>query len=135
MLVVQLHAVLQSTCVPVLVARHVAILPFTCSRSRVGRKKKAGERGFLKPALDKDGKMKEMLPEMLVGIMLEMVTGAPTTPKGGLAELLAAYEAAQARQRWQAGRQARGLAVLLERGKGSSLISRSLGYLFAPKNR
>ena len=34
-----------------------------------------------------------MLPEMLVGCLLEMVTGSPLTPKGGLGELIEAFEA------------------------------------------
>jgi hypothetical protein len=34
-----------------------------------------------------------MLPEMLVGCVLEMVTGSALTPKGGLSELVAAFEA------------------------------------------
>ena len=33
-----------------------------------------------------------MLPEMLVGCVLEMVTGSELTPKGGLKELLKAHE-------------------------------------------
>ena len=32
--------------------------------------KKPGERGFVRPAQDENGKMKVMLPEMLVGLML-----------------------------------------------------------------
>ena len=36
--------------------------------------------------------MKVMLPEMLVGLLLEMVTGSEFTPKGGLTKLLAAHE-------------------------------------------
>ena len=34
-----------------------------------------------------------MLPEMLVGCVLEMVTGSELTPKGGLKKLVAAFEA------------------------------------------
>ena len=36
-----------------------------------------------------------MLPEMLVGLMLEMVAGSEFTPKGGLSELLDAHVAAE----------------------------------------
>ena len=55
--------------------------------------KRPGERGFVLPRVV-DGKMKVMLPEMVVGMLLEMVTGSETTPKGGLKELLAVHEAA-----------------------------------------
>ena len=36
-----------------------------------------------------------MLPEMLVGLMLEMVAGSEFPPKGGLSELLDAHVAAE----------------------------------------
>ena len=46
-----------------------------------------GERGFVLPRVV-DGKMKVMLPEMVVGMLLEMVTGSETTPKGGLKDMV-----------------------------------------------
>ena len=55
--------------------------------------KAPGQKGFLVPAVDSNGKSKVILPEMLVGLMLEMVTGSERTPKGGLKDLLAAHEA------------------------------------------
>lgn len=54
--------------------------------------KRPGERGFLMPRLV-DGKKMVMLPEMLVGLMLEMVSGSERTPKGGISELLAVHDA------------------------------------------
>lgn len=50
-----------------------------------------GERGFLSPVVV-DGKPLVMLPEMLVGLLLEMVCGSELTPKGGLGSLLEAHE-------------------------------------------
>jgi hypothetical protein len=44
-----------------------------------------------------DGKPKVFLPEMLVGVLLEMVSGSELTPKGGLGKLLKAHEAAEVR--------------------------------------
>ena len=55
--------------------------------------KAPGQKGFLVPAVDSNGKSKVILPEMLVGLMLEMVTGSERTPKGGMSDLLAAHEA------------------------------------------
>ena len=55
--------------------------------------KKRGETGFLTPVLGDNGKPKVMVPEALVGMFLEMLTGSKLTPKGGLTKLLAAHEA------------------------------------------
>ena len=38
--------------------------------SFVASQKKPGDHGFVRPAEDEDGKMKVMLPEMLVGLLL-----------------------------------------------------------------
>jgi len=51
-----------------------------------------GSPGFVVPA-KRDGVERVMLPEMIAGCVLEMVTGSPLTPKGGLGELLEAFEA------------------------------------------
>jgi len=51
--------------------------------------------GFILPARSVDGSTVVMLPEMLVGLMLEMVSGSEFTPKGGLSKLLEAHEAAE----------------------------------------
>ena len=53
-----------------------------------------GEDGFIVPATI-DGQEQVMLPEMLVGLMLEMVAGSELTPKGGLTKLLDAHKAAE----------------------------------------
>ena len=42
-----------------------------------------------------NGQKKVMLPELLVGLLLEMVTGSEYTPKGGLLKLVEAREAAE----------------------------------------
>ena len=95
-----------------------------CSR---GRRRQASE------ALDKYGKMNEMLPEMLVGIMLEMVTGSPTTPKGGLGELLAAYEATQAAEvaEGSASTDAAGAQLAAQQKDASMLVQKAAGTRFA----
>jgi hypothetical protein len=51
-----------------------------------------GRIGFITPA-KRDGEVRVMLPEMLVGCVLEMVTGSELTPKGGLERLVSAFEA------------------------------------------
>jgi hypothetical protein len=48
--------------------------------------------GFIEPT-KRDGVARVMLPEMLVGCVLEMVTGSSLTPKGGLGKLVKALEA------------------------------------------
>ena len=53
--------------------------------------KKPGDDGFLAPA-KKNGKLVVMMPEALVGVLLEMVSGSELTPKGGLEKMLAAHE-------------------------------------------
>ena len=53
--------------------------------------KKPGDDGFLSPA-KKNGKSVVLMPEALVGVLLEMVSGSELTPKGGLMKLLKAYE-------------------------------------------
>ena len=58
--------------------------------------KQPGQLGFLMPVME-DGKPKVFLPEMLVGVLLEMVSGSELTPKGGLGKLLKAHEAAEVR--------------------------------------
>ena len=50
-----------------------------------------GDDGFLSPA-KKNGKFVVMMPEALVGVLLEMVSASDFTPKGGLLKLLAAHE-------------------------------------------
>ena len=54
--------------------------------------KQPGQLGFAMPIME-GGKPKVMLPEMLVGALLEMVVGSELTPKGGLSKLLKAHEA------------------------------------------
>ena len=49
---------------------------------------KPGDHDYVQPARDESGAAKVMLPEMLVGMLLEMATGAESTPKGGLKQLL-----------------------------------------------
>ena len=49
--------------------------------------KKPGDEGFLAPA-KRNGKMVIMMPEALVGVLLEMVSGSDLTPKGGLDKML-----------------------------------------------
>ena len=64
--------------------------------SRFARaQKKPGKKGFLRP-VELDGAVKVLLPEILVGLLLEMVLGSERTPKGGLRELLEAHEAQRA---------------------------------------
>ena len=53
--------------------------------------KKPGDDGFLRPA-KKNGKLVIMMPEALVGVLLEMVSGSELTPKGGLEKMLTAHE-------------------------------------------
>ena len=62
----------------------------------VRAQKQPGQLGFLMPVME-DGKPKVFLPEMLVGVLLEMVSGSELTPKGGLGKLLKAHEAAEVR--------------------------------------
>ena len=45
---------------------------------------RGGEDGFVKPVRLADGKAKVFMPEMLVGMLLEMGAGSRRTPKGGL---------------------------------------------------
>ena len=52
---------------------------------------KPGADGYLKPKLNEDGSQRVVLPEMLTGMLLEMASGAKSTPKGGLNELLKAH--------------------------------------------
>ena len=59
---------------------------------RVVVQRQPGEKGFVVPA-EGASCMKIILPEMVVGVLLEMVTGSERTPKGGLTELLKAHEA------------------------------------------
>jgi hypothetical protein len=54
--------------------------------------KQPGQAGFVMPIME-GGKPKVMLPEMLVGALLEMVVGSKLTPKGGLGKLLKAHAA------------------------------------------
>ena len=60
----------------------------------VDKELKPGEDGFVKPALEADGSQRVILPHMLVGMLLEMASGAKSTPKGGLGKLLEAHGAA-----------------------------------------
>ena len=60
--------------------------------------KQPGELGFLMPVME-GGRPKVFLAEMLVGVLLEMVSGSELTPKGGLCKLLKAHEAAQVHSR------------------------------------
>lgn len=53
--------------------------------------KEPGDPGFVQPVRLPGGEAKVMLPEMLVGMLLEMGAGSASTPKGGLKELLDAY--------------------------------------------
>ena len=53
--------------------------------------KQPGDDGFLSPA-KKNGKLVIMMPEALVGVLLEMVSGSELTPKGGLEKMLSAHE-------------------------------------------
>ena len=78
--------------------------------------------------------MNEMLPEMLVGIMLEMVTGSPTTPKGGLGELLAAYEATQAAEvaEGSASTDAAGAQLSAQQKDASMLVQKAAGTVRPP---
>ena len=52
---------------------------------------KPGADGYLKPKLNEDGSQRVVLPEMLTGMLLEMASGAKSTPKGGLNKLLKAH--------------------------------------------
>ena len=54
-----------------------------------------GEDGFIVPSKDASGAPVTMLPEMVVGLLLEMVSGSELVPKGGLKELIAAHEEAR----------------------------------------
>ena len=54
---------------------------------------KPGDDGYVKPKLADDGSQRVMMPEMLVGMLLEMASGAKSAPKGGLKELLEAHAA------------------------------------------
>ena len=64
--------------------------------SRFARaQKKPGKKGFLRP-VEVDGAVKVLLPEILVGLLLEMVSGSERTPKGGSRQLLEAHEAQRA---------------------------------------
>ena len=60
-----------------------------CDRRRT--QKAPGIEGFITPVMVA-GKPKVMVPEMIVGVLLEMVTGSPLTPKGGLTKLIRAHE-------------------------------------------
>ena len=51
----------------------------------VAADKKPGEDDFVKPALESDGSQRVILQHMLVVILLEMASGATSTPKGGQA--------------------------------------------------
>ena len=54
--------------------------------------KTPGTAGFVKPVMLESGAAKVMMPEMLVAMILGMGSGSALTPKGGLQELIAAYD-------------------------------------------
>lgn len=65
---------------------------FVCDNS-LSPQARAGAPLCMEPDVGQDGKKLVVMAEMMVGMLLEMVTGSELTPKGGLKELLVAREA------------------------------------------
>ena len=74
----------------------------------------------MKPKLNEDGSQRVVLPEMLTGMLLEMASGAKSTPKGGLNELLKAHMDLAVASASEPGGE---LAVVQEAAEGAAMGS------------